>query len=179
MVEEYIGVKFSTGEGAMKRGEVSDERIKEIVKYSKLLSKRGYAPENAGNISIRKGEGFIITATGSELERLQPDDFVFVEDFKLDEFELRSAFGNKLPSSETPLHAMIYLKRSDIDAIVHCHAFPKGVQETGDIHSYGGIKQANAVSKLLEKQDIGIAKGHGVFALGKSVKEAAERILKD
>ncbi|MFH1447341.1 MAG: class II aldolase/adducin family protein [Candidatus Micrarchaeota archaeon] len=176
-MEEYIGVKFSVKEGALKEGRVDDARVREIVHWARVLSGKGFTPGNAGNISFRKGKGFVITSSGSELSNLGEDDFVFVEGFKLGKFELEGAIGMKLPSSETPLHAAIYSVRADVGAVVHCHAFPNGVVESEREFEYGGREQARAVSELLRENDIAIVRGHGAFSVGNNVEEAAGRIL--
>lgn len=177
MAEEYDGVKFGVKQGALRKSRVDDERIGEIVRWARVLFERGFAPGNSGNISVRKGGGFVIKATGSEFASLRDDDFVFVERFDLGGFVLEKAVGLKLPSSETPLHFAIYEARDDVQAVVHCHAFPRGVPETGRAFEYGGRGQANAVCELLREHDIAVAKGHGVFSVGATVAEAAERIL--
>ncbi|MFH0817641.1 MAG: class II aldolase/adducin family protein [Candidatus Micrarchaeota archaeon] len=177
MPEKYTGVKFKVKRGALKRASVSDERIPEIIKWAKVLFEKGFAFENSGNISARKEHGLIIKATGCEFAKLSKKDFVFVEDFNFKNFVLEKAIGLKMPSSETPLHFAIYLTRPDVWAIVHCHAFPKGVPETREQFHYGSIEQAKAICELLGKGDIAISKNHGVFSVGKTVEEAAKRIL--
>ncbi|MFH1470163.1 MAG: class II aldolase/adducin family protein [Candidatus Micrarchaeota archaeon] len=178
MPEKYTGVKFKVKRDALKRAKVSDERIPEIIKWARILFEKGFAPENSGNISVRKEHGTIIKATGSEFAKLGNKDFVFVEEFDFEKFVLAKATGLLPPSSETPLHLAIYLTRPDVQAIVHCHAFPKGVPETEEEYHYGSIEQAKAVCDLLKTGDIAIAKNHGVFSVGKTVEEAAELILK-
>jgi ribulose-5-phosphate 4-epimerase/fuculose-1-phosphate aldolase len=175
--EKYEGVKFKLKEGALKRASISDERIRDIIHFAKVLFEKGFADENSGNISIRKGNGFLIKATGARFSNLTEEDFAFVEKFDLEKFELQSASGYKLPSSETPMHALIYSVRKDAQAIVHCHAFPKGAPVTKKQHPYGTIEQAKAVSELLRTSDMAISKNHGVFSVGKTVAEATERIL--
>ncbi len=177
MPEKYTGVKFKVKRGALRRTSVSDERIPEIIKWARVLFEKGFAPENSGNISARKEHGLLIKATGTKFAELHKTDFVFVEDFNFKNFVLEKAIGLKLPSSETPLHFAIYLTRPDAQAIVHCHAFPKGVPETKEQFHYGSLEQAKAICELLEDSDIAISKKHGVFSIGKTVEEAARRII--
>ncbi len=170
-------MKFKVKRGALKRERVEDPRIADIIRWAKVLFEKGFAKENSGNISVRKGNGFIIKATGTKFASLREEDFVLVESFDFNNFVLENAIGQKLPSSETPLHYSIYSARSDVLAIVHCHAFPKGVVETEEAYHYGSREQAKAVCDLLKRGDIAIAKDHGVFSVGKTVEEAAKRIL--
>lgn len=178
MAERYIGVRFVVKRGALKEERAEDERIPEIIRWARVLFEKGFAPENSGNISVRREGGFVIKATGTEFAHLAESDFVFVENFDFEKFELKRAVGLKLPSSETPLHHAIYSARPDVLAIVHCHAFPKNVPVTGEQYHYGSKEQALAVSELLGNCDIAIAKNHGVFSVGKGVEEAAKRILR-
>jgi ribulose-5-phosphate 4-epimerase/fuculose-1-phosphate aldolase len=176
--EKYTGVKFKFRRGALKRGKVDDQRVPEMIRWARVLFERGFAQGNSGNISVRRGRGLIIKATGSEFARLTEKDFIFVEEFDFEKFVLGKATGPKPPSSETPLHFAIYLTRPDVEAVVHCHAFPKGAPETQKQLQYGSLEQTKAVCDLLRTNDIAIAKNHGVFSIGKSVEEAAGRILK-
>ena len=87
-----------------------------IIDTGKFLGTKGFAPGLSGNISMRCDNGFIITASGSRLGDLQFDDIVFMNfDGSYDE-------NCKKPSSEKNLHNEIYHLRSDINAIIHCHA---------------------------------------------------------
>ncbi len=69
----------------------------------------------AGNVSVRHGEGFLITPTGMAYDACVPDDVVFVG---LD----GTPRGRRRPSSEWRFHRDIYAARPEAGAIVHAHA---------------------------------------------------------
>ena len=79
----------------------------------------------SGNVSARAcradgAEGFLITPTGMPYESLTPDDLVWIP--LVNPPSLRNADGARRPSSEWEMHARVYLRRSDIDAVVHTHS---------------------------------------------------------
>lgn len=69
----------------------------------------------AGNVSVRHGEGFLITPTGMAYEACVAEDIVFVGmDGK--------PTGARKPSSEWRFHRDIYAARPEAGAVVHAHA---------------------------------------------------------
>jgi L-fuculose-phosphate aldolase len=69
----------------------------------------------AGNVSVRHGDGFLITPTGMAYAACEPEDMVFVG---LEE----RVEGRRKPSSEWRFHRDIYAARPEAGAIVHAHA---------------------------------------------------------
>jgi L-fuculose-phosphate aldolase len=69
----------------------------------------------AGNVSVRSGDGFLITPTGMAYDACEPDDVVFMA---LD----GTPRGRRKPSSEWRFHRDIYAARPEAGAIVHAHA---------------------------------------------------------
>jgi len=87
----------------------------EIIKVGQRLYHVGLAVAKSGNISARlDNENILITATGTFLGDLKQDDIVKVN---LSNQKCESA---KNPSSELPLHSLIY-KNSSAKTIVHAH----------------------------------------------------------
>lgn len=88
--------------------------------------------------------------------------------------------GVKLPSSETPLHALLYAMRwnyNNINAIVHCHAPeitqypPKGMPITETPHriiGYGSLELAVEAWAALQNQMCVLLRGHGPIAVSDS-----------
>jgi len=78
---------------------------------------RGLVVASGGNLSARvEGrDAFLVTASGTWLDRLTPADFTLVG---LDGAVLD---GNPAPSSEWRLHHRTYQVRPDVNAIVHLH----------------------------------------------------------
>ena len=69
----------------------------------------------AGNVSVRHGDGFLITPTGMAYDACDPDDVVFVG---LD----GTSAGRRKPSSEWRFHRDVYTRRGEAGAIVHAHS---------------------------------------------------------
>ena len=69
----------------------------------------------SGNLSVRQGEGMLITPSGVPYDRLEASDLVTVA-------ADGSAQGALKPSSEWRFHQAIYAARPEAGAVVHCHA---------------------------------------------------------
>ena len=87
----------------------------ELSALGASLFARGYSVGSAGNISVRLGDGYLMTPTNSCLGRLQPDrisrldrDFAHVD-------------GDR-PSKEVFMHRAFYHARPDAGAVVHLHS---------------------------------------------------------
>ncbi|HEX9894099.1 MAG TPA: class II aldolase/adducin family protein [Gemmatimonadales bacterium] len=68
-----------------------------------------------GNLSMRHDAGMLITPTAVPYERLAEDDLVLMA------LDGAVASGARRPSSEWRLHAGVYQRRADVNAIVHAH----------------------------------------------------------
>ncbi|HYF06062.1 MAG TPA: class II aldolase/adducin family protein, partial [Acetobacteraceae bacterium] len=83
---------------------------------ARRLDAAGFMPSKSGNLSVRDGDGFLITPSAlpyaelaeGDLVRLAPDGTVLE--------------GQRRPSSEWRLHAAIHAARPDARAIVHTHS---------------------------------------------------------
>jgi L-fuculose-phosphate aldolase len=87
----------------------------EIIQVGRRLYETGLAVAKSGNISARLDDKLIlITATGTSLGSLSAGDIV-----KVDLASMKS-LDPKHPSSELPLHALVY-KNFPAKVVVHCH----------------------------------------------------------
>ena len=87
----------------------------EIIQVGRRLYETGLAVAKSGNISVRLDDKLIlITATGTSLGNLSAGDIV-----KVDLASMKS-LDPKNPSSELPLHALVY-KNFPAKVVVHCH----------------------------------------------------------
>lgn len=87
---------------------------KALVHYSRECVTRGLSNATAGNISMRFGNGMLITPSGVAPDRMEPDqiaEVAFDGSFK----------GTLKPSSEWALHAALYRNRPEARAILHAH----------------------------------------------------------
>ncbi len=69
----------------------------------------------SGNVSIRLGEGFLITPSGLPNDTLQADQMVVVD-------MAGQSSGSLRPSSEWRIHRDIYRARPEVEAVVHAHS---------------------------------------------------------
>ena len=77
---------------------------------------RGLNSGTSGNVSLRWGEGLLITPSGMLFDRLGPQDLAFID------LQGQVLQGQKKPSSEWQLHCTLYRERDEFDAIVHTHS---------------------------------------------------------
>ena len=89
---------------------------RELVRFSKLIARLGFAPGTAGNLSVRLDrDRLLITPTGMSKRLLQSADIVIVD--------LRGHLlaGSRNATSELSMHLAIYHLRPDVHAVVHSH----------------------------------------------------------
>lgn len=91
------------------------EAKKELLYWSKRLYDKGFSPATSGNISIKINDKILISASGTCLGDITESDVAKTD---LSGLALK---GSKKPSSEKVMHAKIYSKRNDINAIIHSH----------------------------------------------------------
>ena len=160
-----------------------------IIRYGKLLYKRGLVSGADGNLSSRKKDGgFVVTASGVHKGLMESQDLVTLD-----------ASGNKVqgrlkPSSEIPMHLAIYKGQKEAGAVIHAHApwctalslkknkldlsalaegrilFPK--VPVVPYYEPGSKELADAAKEAAQKSKIFILKAHGVVAWGTDLKEA-------
>src|SRR4026208_1486952 len=95
------------------------ERLREqVVKVGLEALARGVVHGTAGNMSIRDLEtGLIaISPSGVPYPAVTPAAVVLVEG------DGRVVDGVRKPSSETPLHTMVFERFADVGTIVHTHS---------------------------------------------------------
>jgi L-fuculose-phosphate aldolase len=86
-----------------------------IVTACRSLNGLGLNQGTSGNISVRWGDGLLITPSGRAYETMAPDDIVHMR--------RDGGFDHALrPSSEWRFHRDILAARPDLGAVVHTHA---------------------------------------------------------
>jgi L-fuculose-phosphate aldolase len=69
----------------------------------------------SGNVSVRAGDGFLVTASGIPYDAMEPEHVV--------EMDLDGGYrGEFLPSSEWRMHLDVYRARPEAGAVVHAHS---------------------------------------------------------
>jgi L-fuculose-phosphate aldolase len=85
-----------------------------IVDACRRMNALGINQGTSGNISVRHGDGLLITPTSVPYESMTPDQIVFIG---ID----GSHAKDQKPSSEWRFHVDIQRSRSDVNAVVHAH----------------------------------------------------------
>ncbi len=87
----------------------------EVARAYRRLGELGLITGSSGNVSLRVGEGILITPTGIPWERVRPEGIVALD------FAGRVR-GRGHPSSEWRLHLVLLRARPDVRAVVHTHS---------------------------------------------------------
>jgi len=181
-MEDYIGIKFKS---QLKKKGVRHNCTKDIVSAGRRLGAEGMVFGNAGNMSARVKNGFIITTAGSELDRLGGDDFALVTGCDLKK-RVVMANGKANPSSESIMHHLIYQSNPSAKAVVHAHSgafMNEGkvansrLLSTDVFLEYGTLESAYHIVKTMGKEQFIVIKEHGAVSSGDSVKGALDLMI--
>jgi ribulose-5-phosphate 4-epimerase/fuculose-1-phosphate aldolase len=92
-----------------------DDTRQLLVELAAGLFARGFSVGSAGNISVRLGDGYLITPTNSSLGRLDAARLSRLDaDFQ--------HVGGDKPSKEVFMHRAFYRASADVGAVVHLHS---------------------------------------------------------
>jgi len=164
-----------------------------LVARGASLAARGLAHGSSGNLSVRSGDGFLMTPTGSALGRLDPA--------RLSQLDTagRHVAGDA-PTKEAFLHLAVYAKRPSARAIVHLHCtcavavsclvhentanvlppltayqmMRVGALPLVPYHPPGDRALATAVAALAERHKAVLLANHGPVVAGTSLDAAVE-----
>lgn len=170
------------------------EREKElkaqIIKVGRRLYEAGIAVAKSGNISARMDDGqLLITASGTYLGDLKPDDIVVVP------IGDAGAPRTGTPSSELPMHRLIY-RHFGAQVVIHAHpplsngyfAVCDSLKSlTFETSFYLGevpvvpqdtptVTNPEAVIAALKGNNLVVLKNHGTVAIGEKFAEALSLI---
>lgn len=159
-----------------------DEARQQLVDAMRTLDARGLNRGTSGNLSVRFASGMFVTPSGVTPDRLTPGSMVFVD------ADGRVAEGAARPSSEWRMHMGLYQRRTDADAIVHCHARYSTIlacahREIPPLHymvavsggasvpvapyaTFGSEELAEGVARTLDGRFACLMANHGLIALG-------------
>lgn len=147
-----------------------------------------------GNISARLGrDKMLITPSGFEKVALKPSDIVLMD------LQGNVLKGRWKPSSEVPVHSLIYKFREDVNAIIHTHSqyatvlavvgqeipvltseFASAVGHNVPVTRYftsGTREFAEEVVRTLSRGKAVLLRNHGVIAVGDSLEDAFQTAL--
>ena len=93
-----------------------DERSKRdaIIEHCLRMNRSGLNQGTSGNISLRHGDGLLITPTSMPYDTMEAEDIVWLD-------ASGAPHGRNRPSSEWRFHRDIMQDRPDVEAIVHAH----------------------------------------------------------
>ena len=160
-----------------------EHAVAAVRKLDALGMNRG----STGNISVRHGDGMLITPTGMGADDLQPQDLVWLG-------WDGTRRGAWLPSSEWHFHQAAYTARADLHAVVHTHsvhatalaclrrplpAFHYMVAVAGGdnvplvpYHLFGSETLSAAVAAALHDRQACLLANHGLVAAGATLAQA-------
>jgi L-fuculose-phosphate aldolase len=96
--------------------DTADHKMRaEMVDICKRMITSGINQGTAGNLSLRKGNSFLITPSSLPYDDMEPGHIV--------EMDFDGTYvGNQRPSSEWRFHRDILAARDDVDVVLHCHS---------------------------------------------------------
>lgn len=172
--------------------------IEELIAVGRDAVARGLVLASGGNLSARLSEGtFVLTASGTWLDRLTPADFVTLT-------LAEGAAGTPQsspeirPSSEWKLHHRAYLARPDIECVIHLHprhavvlaslgreirlltldhAFYVGSIGITPFYHNGSDELADTAAEQLQTHNCVVMQHHGCSVVGDSVGTTYRRAL--
>ncbi len=92
-----------------------EEARRELVRICSLLFQRGLAHGSAGNISIKSGNHYIATPSGSSFGDLSEDDVSILDN-------CGNLLSGKKATKEMPFHMAWYEVNPQHNAVVHLHS---------------------------------------------------------
>lgn len=161
-----------------------------LCEASRVLEARGLNTGTAGNLSVRLGDGFLVTPSGVKPARLTPAAIVAMG------ADGRPRDAGQKPSSEWRFHRDIYARRDDAKAVVHVHspyatalacqrreipAFHYMIAKAGGgsircsgYATFGTQALSDAALVALEGRRACLLANHGMIALGASLERALD-----
>jgi L-fuculose-phosphate aldolase len=170
-------------EAAPSDATLRDSAVAAVRRLDALGMNRG----STGNVSLRCGEGMLITPTGMGADDLRPQDMVW----RGWDGSLRGAWQ---PSSEWHFHQAIYLARPELSAVLHTHSmhaaalaclrrplpsfhYMVAVAGGDDVpcvpyHLFGTEALSAAVAAAFAERDACLMANHGLVAGGVTLARA-------
>lgn len=161
-----------------------------LIAAGRRLAAGGMVTGTSGNLSMRIGSHVLVTASGTDLGTLTPEELTVVDPAGA------VVAGDLPPTSELPLHLAVYGSCNAV-AIAHGHSpasvavglthdvLPPvhyltarlgGVVRVADYATFGSAELASAVQTALTDRSAALMRNHGSVAHGASIEEACERL---
>ncbi|MEW6602452.1 MAG: class II aldolase/adducin family protein [Nitrospirota bacterium] len=185
LMDGYVGVKFN----AVRQNDMLPPEASGLYGISHRVCERlrehDMTPANGGNLSIRLGEGFVISSSGCNLGCIEENELIYVEGCDVGK-ECVMYQGPAAPSSESIMHWLIYQNHPEAMAIVHAHdefatksAILEGeVSQSEREEPYGTVELARmAIDTFKQAREIIVLKNHGYVAIGSDLDRACDLIV--
>lgn len=159
----------------------------ELARVAKKLDAQGLNRGSSGNLSVRFGDGMLITPSGMGAEGLNAEDLVFVDGEG-------GAHGSRKPSSEWLFHRDIFAARPEFGAVIHTHALAATTlaclrRDIPPFHymilmaggdnircstyaTFGTQALSDAVLEAMHQRRACLLANHGMIAAGKNLADA-------
>jgi L-fuculose-phosphate aldolase len=163
-----------------------------IIATARDMNRVGLNQGTSGNIGHRVVEGFLVTPTGMEYDRLRPADIVLMR------FD-GSHEGRRAPSSEWRFHRDILAARPEIDVVLHTHSMFATTlaclgREIPSFHymvavaggasircapyaTFGSETLSRHAVEALDGHKACLLANHGMIVLGKTLRETLKRAV--
>ncbi|QID18990.1 class II aldolase [Nitrogeniibacter mangrovi] len=164
----------------------------QLLHIARGMSARRLSVGTAGNVSLRHGDGMLITPSGLAPERCRPEDMAHVD-------PAGRASGPLAPSSEWRMHRDIYAARPEIQAILHAHApfatalachrlaippfhymiarFGGASIHCGGYATFGTQALSDATLAALDRRSACLMANHGMIVLAEHAEELLDRAI--
>lgn len=93
---------------------MTDKKRRAIIETCLEMNQTGLNQGTSGNISVRDGDGLLITPSALPYDQMTPEDIVWMGFDGMIE-------GSKRPSTEWRFHLDIMREKPDVTAVVHAH----------------------------------------------------------
>lgn len=159
-----------------------------IVSAMRAMDAKGLNRGTSGNVSMRWGDGLLVTPSGVVPDDLTPQAIVLLD------ANGEASKGALRPSSEWRMHAGLLARRPDARAVVHCHAryatilacagrpipavhYMVGVGGGSSVPvapyaPFGSDELAKSVAATLEDRSACLMANHGLITISTSLKRA-------
>lgn len=166
---------------------------KALADICHLLYQQSLVSATDGNVSLRVSKNHILlTPSGKNKGFVQPGEMLVVD------LEGNVAEGSGKASKEYPMHRLVYLKRLDVNAVVHTHpvhatAFALAGRNIPDNYlietrmmlkkvalagyaTPGTLEMADAIAPFVADTNAILLQNHGALTLGKDLMDAFNKM---
>jgi L-fuculose-phosphate aldolase len=175
---------------------MTEQNLREaIIAQCRRMNEIGLNQGTSGNISVRHGQGMLITPSGIPYEAMKPEEIAY--------FPFAASYGTwtgpKKPSTEWRFHFDIMKSRPECGAIVHTHAtfatvlaiarreipachymiaaFGGTNVRCADYATFGTKELAGLAVAALDGRTACLLANHGMIVLGETLDQAMWRAV--